>query len=190
MSEDRIRLIAAESLALKQRFFETNTALLARCAAEISSRMRAGAKVLVFGNGGSAADAQHFATELAGRFLRERAALPVLALTADTAALTAIANDYGYEHVFARQVEAHGRKDDVAIGISTSGQSANVVRALEVARRRGLFTVGLTGRGGATVATLADILIDVPHQETPRIQEVHGMVVHILCELIEESLSA
>jgi D-sedoheptulose 7-phosphate isomerase len=190
MSEERIRRIAAESIALKQRFFDASAGLLARCAAEISARMQAGGKVLIFGNGGSAADAQHFAAELSGRFLRERAALPALALTTDTSALTAIANDFGYEQVFSRQVEAHGRKGDVAIGISTSGKSPNVVRALQVARERGLVTVGLTGRGGATIADLVDVLIDVPHQETARIQEVHGMVVHILCELIEESLSA
>ena len=190
MSEDRIRRIAAESIALKQRFFETNAALLVRCASELTARLRAGHKVLLFGNGGSAADAQHFATELCGRFLRERAALPVLALTTDTSALTAIGNDYGYEYVFSRQLEAHGGKGDVAIGISTSGRSTNVVRALQTGRARGLMTVALTGRGGGLLGPLADILIDVPHEETPRIQEVHGMVVHILCELIEESLFA
>lgn len=190
MSEERIRQIAADSIALKQRFFEANAALIARCAAEISTRMRRGHKVLVFGNGGSAADAQHFACELSGRFLKERAALPALALTTDTSALTAIGNDYGYEFVFSRQVEAHGRDGDVAIGISTSGRSPNVLRALEVARQRGLLTVALTGRGGGSAATLADFLIDVPHPDTPRIQEVHTMVVHVLCELIEESVSA
>ena len=188
MSQDRIRQIAADSVALKQRFFDENAALLARCAEEITARLRAGGKVLVFGNGGSAADSQHFAAELSGRFRRERAALPALALTTDTSALTAIGNDYGYDHVFSRQVEAHGRQGDVAIGISTSGTSANVVRALETARARGLVTVALTGRGGGVLGPLTDFLIDVPHTDTARIQEVHGMVVHILCELIEESL--
>jgi D-sedoheptulose 7-phosphate isomerase len=190
MSEARIRQIAADSVALKQSFFEANASLLARCASEISTRMRRGHKVLIFGNGGSAADAQHFACELSGRFLRERAALPALALTTDTSALTAIGNDYGYDHVFSRQVEAHGREGDVAVGISTSGRSPNVVRALEVARKRGLLTVAMTGRGGGLLGPLSDFLIDVPHQDTPRIQEVHGMVVHILCELIEEAVSA
>jgi len=190
MSEERIRQIAADSVSLKQRFFDASAGLIARCAADISDRMRRGHKVLVFGNGGSAADAQHFAAELSGRFRRERAALPALALTTDTSALTAIGNDYGYEQVFSRQVEAHGREGDVAIGISTSGRSPNVVRALEVARARGLLTVALTGRGGGVLAPLADFLIDVPHQDTARIQEVHGMIVHILCELIEESVSA
>jgi phosphoheptose isomerase len=190
MSEERIRRIAAESVALKQLYFDRDAALLARCADAISARLHAGGKVLIFGNGGSAADAQHFAAELSGRFRRERAALPALSLTTDTSALTAIANDYGYEHVFARQVEAHGRRGDVAIGISTSGRSPSVVRALEQARERGLLTVAMTGRGGGALAELADFLLDVPHQDTARIQEVHGMIVHILCELVEESLSA
>jgi D-sedoheptulose 7-phosphate isomerase len=188
MSEARIREIAAESLALKKRFFEESAPLLARCAARIGEAVNAGGKVLVFGNGGSAADAQHFAAELLGRFTRERAALPAIALTTDTSALTAIANDYGYEHVFARQVEAHGRPGDVAIGISTSGKSPSIVHALERARAASLVTVALTGRGGGLLPPLADFLIDVPHTETARIQEVHGMVVHMICELVEEAL--
>jgi D-sedoheptulose 7-phosphate isomerase len=189
MSEARIRQIADDSLSLKKRFFDENAALIARCAQEIAARMKAGGKVLIFGNGGSAADAQHFAAELLGRFVRERRALPALALTTDTSSLTAIGNDYGYDLVFARQVEAHGRAGDVAIGISTSGRSPNVVKALEAARDIGLLRVGLTGRGGGAVGGLVDLLIDVPHQDTARIQEVHGMVVHMLCELVEESLA-
>ena len=190
MSEERIRRIAADSVALKQRFFEENAALLMRCVEALTDTLRAGGKVLIFGNGGSAADAQHFAAELSGRFLRERMALPALALTTDTSALTAIANDYGYEHVFARQVEAHGRKGDLAIGISTSGKSPSVVRAVETAKARGLITIAMTGRGGGALAAIADHLIDVPHPDTARIQEVHGMVVHIVCELVEESFTA
>jgi D-sedoheptulose 7-phosphate isomerase len=189
MSEARIRQIAADSLALKKRFFEDNTVLLAKCADAIAQRMKAGGKVLVFGNGGSAADSQHFAAELLGRFVKERAAMPALALTTDTSALTAIGNDYGYDRVFSRQVEAHGRAGDVAIGISTSGKSPNVIKALETARDRGLLRVGMTGRGGGAVGPLVDFLIDVPHQDTARIQEVHGMVVHIICELVEEALA-
>ena len=188
--EDRIRQIAADSLALKKRFFEDNAALLGKCADAIAQRMKSGGKVLVFGNGGSAADSQHFAAELLGRFVKERAALPAIALTTDTSALTAIGNDYGYDKVFARQVEAHGRAGDVAIGISTSGKSPNVIKALETARDRGMLRVGFTGRGGGAMQPpLVDFLIDVPHQDTARIQEVHGMVVHIICELVEESLS-
>jgi D-sedoheptulose 7-phosphate isomerase len=189
MSEQRVRQIAADSIAAKQRFFEQNAALVASCAQAIAERLRAGGKVLTFGNGGSAADAQHFAAELLGRFARERAALPAIALTTDTSTLTAIGNDYGYERVFVRQVEAHGRAGDVAIGISTSGRSPNVVAALAYARERGLLTVALTGRGGGVLGPISDFLLDVPHNETARIQEVHGTIVHILCELIEESLA-
>jgi D-sedoheptulose 7-phosphate isomerase len=189
VSVDRIRKIAAESAALQERFFADNASLLSRAAETLTERLRAGGKVLVFGNGGSAADAQHFAAELLGRFARERAALPALALTTDTSSLTAIGNDYGYERVFARQLEAHGRAGDVAIGISTSGQSANVVAALALARERGLLTMALTGRGGGKLAGQVDVLIDVAHTDTARIQEVHGMVIHILCELVEESLA-
>jgi phosphoheptose isomerase len=189
MSQERIRQIAADSLALKTRFFAENTPLLDACARALAERLKAGGKALVFGNGGSAADAQHFAAELLGRFARERRALPALALTTDSSSVTAIANDYGFERVFARQIEAHGRSGDVAIGISTSGRSPNVVRALETAREIGMLCIALTGRGGGALGPLADFLIDVPHQDTARIQEVHGMVVHILCELVEESLA-
>jgi D-sedoheptulose 7-phosphate isomerase len=189
MSVERVRKVAVEAAALQQRFFADNASLLARTADALTERFRAGGKVLIFGNGGSAADAQHFAAELLGRFARERVALPALALTTDTSSLTAIGNDYGFERVFARQLEAHGRAGDVAVGISTSGTSANVVAALALARERGLMTLALTGRGGGHLTGLADILIDVPHTDTARIQEVHGMVIHILCDLVEESFA-
>jgi len=188
MDADGVRTVAAESIALKQRFFAERAARLIEVGTRIAERLRAGGKVLVFGNGGSAADAQHLAGELVGRFLRERAALPALALTTDPSVITAIGNDLGYEAVFRRQVEAHGRPGDVAIGISTSGNSANVIAALQLARERGLVTVALTGEGGGRLRELADYLIDVPHRETPRIQEVHAMVVHILCQVVEEAL--
>jgi len=190
MDAQDIRRIAAESLALKKRFFADNAEVLAGVAARTVEALRAGGKVLAFGNGGSAADAQHLAAELVGRFLVERVALPALALTTDTAVLTAVGNDLGFEAVFRRQVEAHGRPGDVAVGISTSGRSPNVVEGLRAARARGLVTVGLTGRGGGLVAGLADHLIDVPHDDTARIQEVHGMVVHVLCQAIEEAFAA
>ena len=135
----------------------------------------------------SAADAQHFVAELVGRFRRERAALSAIALTTDPSIVTAVANDMGYAAVFRRQIEAHGRPGDVALGISTSGRSPNVVEALRAARQRGLLTVGLTGNGGGEVAGLVHHLIDVPHDDTQRIQEVHGMVVHVLCEIVEEA---
>src|SRR5262245_35993464 len=185
LTVEDVRRIVAGSLALKQRFFEDNGERLLAAAEAIVESLRAGGKVLVFGNGGSAADAQHLAAELVGRFVRDRRALPALALTTDTSILTALGNDFGFEAVFRRQIEAHGRTGDVAIAISTSGRSPNVLEAARVARERGLVTIGLTGRGGGALAPMVDHLLDVPHQDTARIQEVHGMVVHVLCEIVE-----
>lgn len=147
-----------------------------------------GNKVLVIGNGGSAADAQHLAAELVGRFLRERRPLPAIALTTDTSILTAVGNDYGFDQVFSRQVEALARSGDVVIGISTSGKSANVRAALIAARAAGCRTVGLLGRDGGDIAGLVDLALVVPVQETPHIQEAHVAMIHILCELIEREL--
>jgi D-sedoheptulose 7-phosphate isomerase len=189
MDVDAIRRIAADSLALKQRFFETSAPLLLDAGQRLSACLKAGGKVLTFGNGGSAADAQHLAGELVGRFRRDRAGLPALALTTDPSIITAVGNDLGYDQVFRRQVDAHGRKGDAAVGISTSGRSPNVVLALALARERGLLTLGLTGGGGGRLAGLVDVLIDVPSQDVPRIQEVHTMVVHILCEIVEEAVA-
>ena len=189
MKTEDIRRIVAESLALKERFFAENAERLLVAGGRIAVALKGGGKVLVFGNGGSAADAQHFAAELVGRFARDRIALPALALTTDPSIVTAVGNDFGFEAIFRRQVEAHGRPGDVAIGITTSGQSPNVVEALRVARERGLVTVGLTGRGGGKVASLVDHLIDVPHHDTARIQEVHAMVVHVLCQIVEEAFA-
>jgi len=188
MNEDDIRRMVAESVALKQRFFDENAGLLLAVGRRMAESVAGGGRVLTFGNGGSAADAQHLAGELVGRYLRDRAALSAIALTTDPSVITAIANDMGYESVFRRQVEAHGRPGDVAVGISTSGRSANVVQALSAARERGLVTVALTGGGGGHLAGQVDYLIDVPTTSTPRIQEVHGMVVHLLCEIVEESV--
>ena len=188
MNEADIRRLAAESVALTQRFFDENAGLLLAAGRRMAASVAGGGRVLAFGNGGSAADAQHLAGELVGRYLRDRAALSAIALTTDPSVITAIANDMGYEAVFRRQVEAHGRPGDVAVGISTSGRSANVVQALAAARERGLVTVALTGGGGGHLAGQVDYLIDVPTTSTPRIQEVHGMVVHLLCEIVEESV--
>jgi D-sedoheptulose 7-phosphate isomerase len=188
MDEQAVRLLAAESVALKQRFFEANAGLLVAAGRRLAECLRGGGKVLTFGNGGSAADAQHLAAELVGRFLRDRAALSAIALTADSSVVTAIGNDMGYESVFRRQIEAHGRAGDAAVGITTSGRSPNVVQALQRARERGLVTVGLTGGGGGRLVGAVDYLIDVPHAETARIQEVHVMVVHVLCQIVEEAL--
>ena len=188
MDEQAVRLVAAESVALKQRFFEANAGLLVAAGRRMAESLRGGGRVLAFGNGGSAADAQHLAGELVGRFRRDRAALSAIALTTDSSVVTAIGNDMGYDSVFRRQVEAHGRPGDVAIGITTSGRSPNVVQALQLARERGLVTMGLTGGGGGRLAGAVDYLIDVPHAETARIQEVHVMVVHVLCQIVEEEM--
>jgi D-sedoheptulose 7-phosphate isomerase len=189
MSEELVRRVAADSIALKERFFAESAPLLVRVGRRMTETLRAGGRVLTFGNGGSAADAQHLAGELVGRYLRDRAAVSSIALTTDPSVITAVANDMGYDAVFRRQVEAHGRPGDVAFGISTSGRSRNVIEAFRAARERSLVTIGLTGGGGGEVADLVDFLIDVPHKETPRIQEVHAMVVHILCQIVEEGLT-
>lgn len=162
--------------------------LVAQVAMQIVKSLRAGCKVFFFGNGGSAADAQHLAAEFTGRYLKERQALPALALNANSSSLTAIGNDYGFEFVFARQLEALGKKGDVAIGISTSGSSRNVLRALEVAKSKSMCTVALTGASGASMRSVADYTICVPSEETPRIQECHILTGHIICEIIEQVL--
>lgn len=164
-------------------------AAVTRAAALVSGSLRAGGKLLAFGNGGSAADATHIVAELVGRFLVERRALPGLSLSDNASAVTAIANDYGYERVFARQVEAHGVEGDVVLGISTSGRSPNVLEGLAAARELGLSTVGLTGANGGPLRAAVDVCIEVPSAATPRIQEAHTVVAHILCELVERDLA-
>jgi D-sedoheptulose 7-phosphate isomerase len=190
MNEETVRKVAADSIALKQRFFAESSSLLVTVGRRMTEALQAGGRVLTFGNGGSAADAQHLAGEIVGRYLRDRPAASAIALTTDATVVTAVANDMGYEAVFRRQVEAHGRPGDVAFGISTSGKSASVIEALRVARERSLVTIGLTGGGGGRLPGLVDYLIDVPSDETPRIQEVHAMVVHILCQIVEEGLAS
>jgi D-sedoheptulose 7-phosphate isomerase len=187
MNADDIRRIVADSVALKERFFAASAARLLDVGGRMAESLLAGGRVLAFGNGGSASDAQHFVAELVGRFRRERAGLSAIALTTDPSVVTAVGNDMGFAAVFRRQVEAHGRPGDVALGISTSGRSPNVVEALRAARQRGLVTVGLTGNGGGDMAGLVHYLIDVPHPDTQRIQEVHAMVLHLLCEVVEEA---
>jgi D-sedoheptulose 7-phosphate isomerase len=156
----------------------------------ISDALKTGHKLLVFGNGGSAADAQHVAAELVGRFQRERAAMAAIALTVDTSILTAVGNDYSFKQVFARQVEALGNRGDVAMGISTSGESPNVVTGLQTAKAKGLKTIALTGRDGGSVGRAAEIHVNVPDQNTQRVQEVHVTLLHVMCEVIEEDANA
>lgn len=180
-----VQAIFDETIAVHQR---TRDALLPRvieAAAAIRAALAAGGKVMTFGNGGSAADAQHMAAELVGRFMRERAALAAIALTTDTSILTSVANDYAYDRVFVRQVEALGRDGDVALGISTSGGSANVLAALEMANTRGLRTIALTGKDGGPIGKAASIHIHVQEDSTARVQEVHRTVIHAICELVE-----
>jgi D-sedoheptulose 7-phosphate isomerase len=185
---EKIRGVAEESIEAKRRFFEESTADVARAAQMIIEKMRAGGKLLIFGNGGSAADAQHIACELAFKMGRERAALPALALTTDTSLLTAISNDRSFDFVFARQIQALGRKGDIALAISTSGNSINVIEAVKEARAMEIATIGLLGAGGGEMAKLVDIALVVPHRNTQRIQEVHIAIGHIICQLIEDEL--
>jgi D-sedoheptulose 7-phosphate isomerase len=189
MDAGDIRRLAAESAALQRRFFDESAEQLLEVGSLLARSLLDGGRVLAFGNGGSAADAQHLAAELVGRYRRERRGLDALALASDPAVLTALGNDMGFESVFLRQIEAHGRAGDVAFGISTSGRSPNVVEAFRGARDRGLVTVGLTGNGGGALAGLVHHLVDVPHSDTPRIQEVHGVVVHVLCQIVEEAIA-
>jgi D-sedoheptulose 7-phosphate isomerase len=184
--ERRVR----ESLAVQERLLEPDTVAAVVGAAElIAAALQRGGKLLAFGNGGSAADATHITAELVGRFLLERRGLPALSLSDNASAVTAIANDYGYERVFARQVEALGAEGDVALGISTSGSSGNVLAGMEAARAGGLATIGLTGGDGGRLAQAADVCIVVPSDETPRIQEGHTLVAHVLCELVEQAIA-
>ena len=151
--------------------------------------LKNGNKILIFGNGGSAADAQHIAAELVGRYKVERRGLPAIALTTDSSALTCISNDYGYEQVFNRQVEALANKGDVAIGISTGGTSSNVINALDTAKNMGCKTIGFSGRGGGEMNILCDVNLVVPDDDTPRIQEMHILIGHTICQLIDNEFN-
>ncbi len=182
------RQMLSESIAVKQKALGENEAAFIEMVEVVLEALRSGHKVLLFGNGGSAADAQHIAAEMVSKFGRDRRALPAIALTTDTSILTSIANDYAYDRVFARQIEALGQPGDVAIGISTSGNSPNVLKALALARERGLHTVGLTGLDGGKLPEAVDICLRVPSNRTPRIQEVHITVAHALCEIVEREL--
>jgi D-sedoheptulose 7-phosphate isomerase len=186
--ESLISWFVGESIRVKSEFFETQASLIAQTASRMAGALRDGHKVLLFGNGGSAADAQHIAAEFVGRFIPDRMPLPALSLSTDTSALTALGNDYGYNAVFSRQMQALGNAGDVAIGISTSGNSPNVLEALDVARAKGLMTIGFTGQDGGKMKGRTDVLFCVPSRMTPRIQETHITLGHVLCELIDREL--
>src|SRR5215472_9976295 len=190
MTIDILRSNIERSLEVHSRFVETCLPALNAAADALISAYRAGHKALFFGNGGSAADAQHLAAEFVGRYLRERDPMPALALSANTSAVTAIGNDYGYEEVFARQLRALATPGDVAVAISTSGNSPNVIQAVIYARGLGLFTVGITGASGGRLRDLVDVLIAAPSEETPRIQECHILLGHALCDAIEQAVCA
>jgi len=186
---DLVRDRVQESIRVKQVLLSNAVfhELVAKAAMQIVKALHAGGKVLFCGNGGSAADAQHLAAEFTGRYLKERRALPALALHTNTSSVTAIGNDYGFDLVFARQLEALGKEGDVLVGISTSGNSRNVIRAMEVAKAKSIYTIALTGAGGK-MKELADCSICIPSDETPRIQECHILTGHIICEIAEEML--
>jgi D-sedoheptulose 7-phosphate isomerase len=184
-----IRDLFDASMRAKRVFLDENAAILERAIGIVADALGTGHKLLLFGNGGSAADAQHLAAEFVGRFMRERRALPAVALTTDTSALTAIANDYGYDEVFARQVRALGARGDVALAISTSGKSPSVLRAVDACREIGITTIGLTGGDGGALAGAVDVSLPVSASRlSPRIQETHILIGHVLCELVDRRL--
>ena len=186
--EEKVQRLMEDSLRVKQEAARLMGTDIARTVMMLIEAFMGRKKIILCGNGGSAADAQHIAAELVSRFYLERRALPALALNVNTSVLTAIGNDYDYADTFARQVEAFGQFGDVLIGISTSGNSENVLLAMQIGREQGLRTIGMTGESGGKMKELSDILLAVPSRITPRIQEVHIMIGHIICELVEAEL--
>ena len=177
-----------ESAEVKNRFLKENLSRLLDVVKLISLCFEAGNKLFFFGNGGSAADAQHLAAEFVNRYIMDRPPLPAIALTTDTSILTSVSNDFSFSEVFAKQLKALGREGDVAVGISTSGTSPNIIKAFEVAKEMGMKTIALTGNDGGSLVKIADVSLIVPSSSTPRIQEVHILIGHILCELVEHYL--
>ena len=183
---ERVKNLLNISADLKKTVAETLSSEILDAAQKIQGRLEAGGKLLLMGNGGSAGDAQHIAAELVGRFKKERKAMPALALTVDTSSLTALGNDYGFDTIFERQVEALANKNDTVIGISTSGNSENIIRAINKANSIGAFTIGLLGNDGGKLKDAVNLPIIIPSNDTARIQEVHITIGHIICEIIEE----
>ncbi len=188
MDHQRLQEAVKDSLEIKRAFFEKEAERVLEAGRLLAGVLRDGHKILLFGNGGSAADAQHFSSELVHRYVQDRPALPAIALTTDTSTLTSVANDTSFRFVFSRQVEALGAKGDAAVAISTSGNSENLLEAIEVCRKRGIRTIGLTGRDGGALAAQVELCLNVEHRQTARIQEVHAMIVHLLCQIIDEEL--
>ena len=183
-----VKAVFEACIAIHERMRAMDLQPVADAAAAILAASRDGRKLLLFGNGGSAADAQHMAADLVGRFQRERRPVAAVALTTDTSVVTAVANDYTFDRVFVRQIEALGNRGDIAFGITTSGRSANVVAGLRAASARGLRTIAMTGRDGGTVGGEVDIHINVPDPSTARVQEGHRTLIHAICELVEREL--
>jgi D-sedoheptulose 7-phosphate isomerase len=186
---DKIVRDIEESIRVKNAILRDCVPLIEELAKLIERALQAGNKIIFFGNGGSASDSQHLAAEFVGRYEKERRALPAIAFTTDTSILTAVGNDYGFEQVFERQIDALARPGDVIVGLSTSGNSPNVIRALDKAKKKGLTTVGFTGKDGGRMKSLVDLAIVVPSQKTSRIQESHILIGHIVCERVDELLS-
>ncbi|MBU4074389.1 MAG: D-sedoheptulose 7-phosphate isomerase [Proteobacteria bacterium] len=186
--EDYIIKIFRESSQLKESFVNENLNRIVAVVEAVTAALKGGNKILLFGNGGSAADAQHLAAEFVNRFVIERPPLPAIALTTDTSVITSIGNDYDFADIFSKQIRAIGQRGDIAWGMSTSGTSANVVKGLEVAKKIGMVTVGLTGRDGGDIARIADHVLIVSSTSTPRIQEVHITVGHVICEMVDFKL--
>ncbi len=184
--KERIKKIFRESILVKQETLDVNCDRIVSAVKEMINVFERNGKVLFFGNGGSAADSQHIAAEFIGRFKKERRALPAIALTTDTSILTCLGNDYGFDVIFSRQIEGLGQKGDIAFGISTSGNSKNVIEGIKKAKDKGLTTISLTGCGGGELAQLTDISIIVPSKITARIQESHICIAHAICELVED----
>lgn len=185
---DRIKDILLESIQVKEELLRTKISQILEITEVIVDALKKNGKVILFGNGGSASDSEHIAAELVGRFKKDRTALAAIALTTNTSVLTSLANDYGYEIVFAKQIEALGQKNDVAIGISTSGKAKNVASGIKQAKKMGIKTIALTGGDGGELVKLADISLVVPSSVTARIQEAHITIGHIICELIEQAV--
>jgi D-sedoheptulose 7-phosphate isomerase len=186
--EDHIVKIFKESIRVKEAFVNENLSKLVNIVEAVTAALKAGSKILIFGNGGSAADAQHLAAEFINRFVIERPPLPAIALTTDTSVITSIGNDYDFSEIFSKQIRAIGQPGDVAWGISTSGNSPNVLRALEVAKKMGLVTIAFTGKDGGPIAKIADLSINVSSSVTARIQEVHITAGHVICDLVDIKL--
>jgi D-sedoheptulose 7-phosphate isomerase len=186
--DDIIKRIFRESSQLKEVFLRDNLDRIIQVVEAVTGALKKGNKILLFGNGGSAADSQHIAGEFVNRFLIERPPLPAIALTTDTSVLTSIGNDYDFSEIFSKQIRALGQEGDIAWGFSTSGTSVNVIKALEAAKKKGLVTIGFTGRDGGTVGLISDYHLNVPSNVTPRVQEVHIVISHAICELVDWKL--